>query len=125
MKKLNVFICILLLIPLLLIPMYTKEPSVVPVYHRTPYVQECNRPGISSCTPSTPFPLIGVMFHGKETLPLYGQRLNRDRWVYHTIIPVRYNGKDSLQEYGIDMISTGDNVTVDGHHNPYSVRLYK
>ena len=77
-------------------------------------------------------PAIGILSHGKDTLPLYGRRLYKDRWTYHSMtdqfhsvmIPLRVKGKDSLDEYGVEMLSNGDMVHIDGHSNPYKVRLY-
>ena len=137
MKKINVLIGLLLLILSMSIFNYSPthavrmaDPNVglglpLQVAHPLKLVQEPQRP-ISA------IPAIGILTQGKDVLPLYGRRLSRDRWVYHSMtdkyhsimIPLKVKGRDSLDEYGVDELYTDDMVHIDGHPHPYRVRLY-
>lgn len=73
---------------------------------------------------------------GENTiLPLFGKQSNarRSKWNYHSMsdqnnsirLPLSFNGKNGSNEYGIDEISNGDNVYLEGHNDTFEVTLYK
>ena len=68
-------------------------------------------------------------------LPLFGKQTNasRGKWNYFSMsdqnnsirLPLSFNGKNGSDEYGIDEISNGDNVYLEGHNDTFEVTLYK
>jgi hypothetical protein len=59
---------------------------------------------------------------------------NRQKWQYYTMstlgnmntkLPVRYRGKDCMNEYGCDEFMTGDIVNVDGFGEPFNITIYE
>ena len=73
---------------------------------------------------------------GENTiLPLFGKQTNasRSKWNYYSMsdqnnsirLPLSFNGKNGTDEYGIDEISNGDNVYIEGHNDTFEVTLYK
>lgn len=74
--------------------------------------------------------------NNKETiLPLMGRPLitNRNKWNFYSMseanqflkIPVTYNGKNCMGEYGCDDLSTGDIVNVEGYNDSFKVTTYE
>ena len=73
---------------------------------------------------------------GDETiLPLYGRFIyrRRDKQQYYTFsdknqsvrLPVTYEGKSCMSEYGCNSLSKGDVVYVDGYNDSFKVTLYE
>ena len=73
---------------------------------------------------------------GEETiLPLYGRFIyrRRDKQQYYTFsdknqsvrLPVSYEGKSCMNEYGCNSLSNGDVVYVDGYNDSFKVTLYE
>lgn len=73
---------------------------------------------------------------GDETiLPLYGRFIyrRRDKQQYYTFsdknqsvrLPVTYEGKSCMSEYGCNSLSNGDVVYVDGYNDSFKVTLYE
>lgn len=73
---------------------------------------------------------------GDETiLPLYGRYIyrRRDKQQYYTFsdknqsvrLPVTYEGKSCMSEYGCNSLSNGDVVYVDGYNDSFKVTLYE
>lgn len=73
---------------------------------------------------------------GEETiLPLYGRYIyrRRDKQQYYTFsdknqsvrLPVTYQGKSCMNEYGCNSLSNGDIVYVDGYNDSFKVTLYE
>jgi len=74
---------------------------------------------------------------GKEEnvriLPLMGKPIftNRDKWQYYTMtknnikLPIIRNGKDALNEYGVDIIYNGDVVYVEGFDEAFKTTIYE
>lgn len=68
-------------------------------------------------------------------LPLMGRPLftNRDKWQYYTIsnqhnnvkLPISYQGKSALNDYGVNQIYTGDTIFVEGYNEPFAVTMYE
>ena len=73
---------------------------------------------------------------GDETiLPLYGRYIyrRRDKQQYYTFsdknqsvrLPVTYEGKSCMSEYGCNSLTNGDVVYVDGYNDSFKVTLYE
>ena len=73
---------------------------------------------------------------GDETiLPLYGRYIyrRRDKQQYYTLsdkhqsvrLPVMYEGKSCMNEYGCNSLSNGDVVYVEGYNDSFKVTLYE
>jgi hypothetical protein len=70
----------------------------------------------------------------QNVLPLMGRPLfvNRNKWQYYTIsnqqnnvkLPVSVNGRSALNEYGVDMVSNGDTIYVEGINEPHLATIY-
>ena len=68
-------------------------------------------------------------------MPLYGRYIfrNRDKQQYYTIsdkrnsvrLPVIYQGKSCMQEYGCNSLSNGDVVYVEGYNDAFTVTMYE
>jgi hypothetical protein len=68
-------------------------------------------------------------------LPLMGRPLftNRDKWQYYTIsnqhnnvkLPISFQGKSALNDYGVNQIYTGDTIFVEGYNEPFAVTVYE
>jgi hypothetical protein len=70
----------------------------------------------------------------QNVLPLMGRPLfvNRNKWQYYTIsnqqnnvkLPISVNGRSASNEYGVDMVSNGDTVYVEGINEPHLATIY-
>ena len=101
------------------------ESERVPINIRTSTVEEnYNQVGFITRT------------SGDETiLPLYGRYIyrRRDKQQYYTFsdknqsvrLPVTYEGKSCMSEYGCNSLSNGDVVYVDGYNDSFKVTLYE
>ena len=68
-------------------------------------------------------------------LPLMGRPLftNRDKWQYYTIsnqhnnvkLPISFKGRSATNDYGVDQISNGDTIYVEGYNEPFNVTIYE
>tara|TARA_B100001287_G_C22628344_1_gene503771 strand:+ start:800 stop:1312 length:513 start_codon:yes stop_codon:yes gene_type:complete len=68
-------------------------------------------------------------------LPLQGRMVNtsRDKWQYFTIndsnnavrLPISVNGKNAMDEYGVDELYSGDTVYVQGYNDIFKVTIYE
>jgi len=69
-------------------------------------------------------------------LPLFGRRnmAGRDKWQYYAIsntgnintkLPVKVNGKSATSEQGVDPISNGDALFVEGYNNKFKATVYE
>lgn len=91
---------------------------------------------ISSQGKTPTFSQVGIMTRGDDDatiLPLMGRRMGRGKYNYYTMstnstinskLPVRINGRSGTAEYGIDEVSSGDVVSVDGYKDKFQVTLY-
>ena len=71
---------------------------------------------------------------GGEVLPLMGRETqrNRNKFQYYTIsnqhnnikLPITVKGKNGLDEYGVDEVSGGETVLVNGHGQVYTISMY-
>jgi hypothetical protein len=71
----------------------------------------------------------------KDILPLMGRPLiiNRDKWQYYTIsnqhnnikLPILVNGRNGLNEYGVNQIYSKDTIFVEGYNEEYVVTVYE
>ena len=81
---------------------------------------------------------IGILtrVNNKETiLPLYGRMVNTSRvkWQYYTMndsnnqvrLPINVNGKSGSDEYGVDELSNGDAIYVQGYNDIFKVTIYE
>ena len=70
-----------------------------------------------------------------NVLPLMGRPVfsNRDMWQYYCIsnqhnnvkLPIRVNGKNASNEYGVNKLFGGDIVYVEGANEPYKTTIYE
>ena len=106
-------------------PIYLGEPKQVPINIPTSTVEE-NYSQVGFITRT----------NGEETiLPLYCRYIyrRRDKQQYYTIsdkhqsvrLPVMYEGKSCMQEYGCNSLSNGDVVYVEGYNDSFKVTLYE
>jgi len=69
-------------------------------------------------------------------LPLMGTTLNtsRNKWIYYTIsntgnvntkLPLRINGRSSMNEYGCDEINNNDVIYVEGYKSDFQATIYE
>ena len=68
-------------------------------------------------------------------LPLMGKQLitSRNNWQYHGMsdqnnsvrLPLSFNGKNCMDEYGCDELVNGDTVYVEGYNDTFLVTLYE
>ena len=69
-------------------------------------------------------------------LPLMGTTLNtsRNKWIYYTIsntgnvntkLPLRINGRSSMNEYGCDEINNNDVIYVEGYKSTFQATIYE
>lgn len=92
---------------------------------------------VSTRAVNTSYRQVGILtrINGNETiLPLMGRPLytNRDKWQYYTMsdknnmikLPISYNGKSCMNEYGCDSLYNGDNVYVEGYNDAFKVTVY-
>ena len=69
----------------------------------------------------------------EKILALLGKPIfsNRDKWQYYTMtkhnikLPIIRNGKDAMNEYGVDIIYNNDVVFVQGYGEPFKVTIYE
>ncbi len=99
---------------------------------------------VATSTMQMPYRQVGILTHKTETsdapviLPLMGRSLmnGRDKWQYYTMsnsggapistkLPVSVRGRSGLTEYGVDSLSSGDNVFVDGYQNDFKATIYE
>ena len=83
--------------------------------------------GILTSTNTTP--------NGNIILPIMGKQLitSRNNWQYYTMsdqnnsikIPLSFNGKSCMDEYGCEEILDGDNVYAEGYNDIFKVTLYE
>ena len=67
-----------------------------------------------------------------KILPLYGRRLQRDRWQYYTIsnqhndikLPIKVGRRSGLDSVGVNELGDGDRVLVHGYNEMFTVSLY-
>lgn len=78
--------------------------------------------------------MISTRDDGKSViLPLMGRRLTRNKWQYYTLsnshlhikLPISVNGRNAGGEYGIDPISSGDSVYVEGYDEVFTANIYE
>ena len=91
--------------------------------------------GYNGCTP---YRQLGILTplqkHHDRILPLMGRPLfsNRDKWQYYTMsdqnnsvkLPIRVNGRNGLNEYGVDSLYDKDTVFVEGYKEAFQVTIY-
>jgi Family of unknown function (DUF5755) len=69
-------------------------------------------------------------------LPLFGRRnmAGRDKWQYYAIsntgnintkLPVKVNGKSATSDTGVDPVSSGDALFVEGYNNKFKATVYE
>jgi hypothetical protein len=59
--------------------------------------------------------------------------VKRDKWQYYTIsnqhnnvkLPIIFNKKNALNDYGIDQLYTGDVVYVEGYKQSFTATIYE
>lgn len=88
----------------------------------------------------TSYRQVGILTPLKGTskdnvLPLMGRPVfsNRDMWQYYCIsnqhnnvkLPIRVNGKNASNEYGVNKLFGGDVVYVEGANEPYKTTIYE
>lgn len=105
--------------------LYLGETKQIPINIPTSTVEE-NYSQVGFITRSS----------GDETiLPLYGRYIyrRRDKQQYYTLsdkhqsvrLPVMYEGKSCMNEYGCNSLSNGDVVYVEGYNDSFKVTLYE
>jgi cell division protein FtsL len=73
--------------------------------------------------------------NSNSVLPLYGRRLwnGSDMWNYYVLnenynqvrLPLTFNGKDSMDEYGVKELYDNDTVFVPSQGKTYTVKIYE
>jgi hypothetical protein len=66
-------------------------------------------------------------------IPLMGRPVltTRDKWQYYTMtknnikLPILRNGKDAMNEYGVDIVYNGDVLYVQGYGEPFKTTIYE
>lgn len=83
------------------------------------------------------FSQVGILTNNDndKILPLMGKLLlsGRNTWQYYSMsdqnnsirLPVSFNGKSCMDEYGCDEILNGDSVYIDGYNDTFSATLYE
>jgi hypothetical protein len=105
--------------------LYLGETKQIPINIPTSTVEE-NYSQVGFITRSS----------GDETiLPLYGRYIyrRRDKQQYYTLsdkhqsvrLPVMYEGKSCMNEYGCNSLSNGDVVYVEGYNDSFKVTMYE
>jgi hypothetical protein len=99
---------------------------------------------VATSTMQMPYRQVGILTHKAEAsdnpviLPLMGRSLmnGRDKWQYYTMsnsggapistkLPVSVRGRSGMTEYGVDSLSSGDQVFVDGYQNDFKATIYE
>lgn len=92
-----------------------------------------NLGAVSSATPYRQVGVLSATNTQGKVLALMGRPVftNRDKWQYYTMtghnnikLPISRNGKSGMNEYGVDSLSNGDTVYVEGIHETYRVTIY-
>jgi len=88
----------------------------------------------------TSYRQVGILTPLKGTskdnvLPLMGRPVfsNRDMWQYYCIsnqynnvkLPIKVNGKNASNEYGVNKLFGGDIIYVEGANEPYKTNIYE
>lgn len=88
----------------------------------------------------TSYRQVGILTPLKGTskdnvLPLMGRPVfsNRDMWQYYCIsnqhnnvkFPIKVNGKNASNEYGVNKLFGGDTIYVEGANEPYKTTIYE
>ena len=79
------------------------------------------------------FQSIGVVNIDDKILPLYGRRINSDRWNYYTRtdtynpvpIPIRFQRRDCMDDIGCNEIMSGDDIKVEVMNKQGKANIYK
>ena len=79
------------------------------------------------------FASIGVVNIDDKILPLYGRRINSDRWNYYTRtdtynpvpIPIRFQNRDCMDDIGCNEIMSGDDIKVEVMNKHGKANIYK
>ncbi len=95
---------------------------------------------VSTNSINTNYSQIGILTPLNESstdkiLQLMGRPLfvKRDKWQYYTIsnqhnnvkLPIIFNKKNGLNDYGVDQIYTGDIVYVEGYKQSFTATIYE
>ncbi len=95
---------------------------------------------VSTNSVNTNYRQIGILTPLNESstdkiLQLMGRPLfvKRDKWQYYTIsnqhnnvkLPIIFNKKNALNDYGIDQLYTGDVVYVEGYKQSFTATIYE
>ena len=136
-----IVICIVILLMVYMWSTYQR-----PTYERPTYETPTYHPPIESRYDIAPQPIniptrgipdsfqsMGVINIDEKILPIYGRRINSDRWNYYTRtdtynpvpIPIRYQKRDCMDDIGCQEIMTGDEVKVDAMNKHGKVNIYK
>jgi hypothetical protein len=129
----------------ILISNYNSLPNNLPNLHDVllnPYSPPLrdNLVPISTNSINTNYRQIGILTPLNESstdkiLQLMGRPLfvKRDKWQYYTIsnqhnnvkLPIIFNKKNALNDYGIDQLYTGDVVYVEGYKQSFTTTIYE
>ena len=79
------------------------------------------------------FQSVGVVNIDDKILPLYGRRINSDRWNYYTRtdtynpvpIPIRFQRRDCMDDIGCNEIMSGDDIKVEVMNKHGKANIYK
>jgi hypothetical protein len=115
----------------------TYNSSIIPIIRPTSFVSHVPVT-VNTQRMETTYRQSGILtrLNQKETiLPLYGRMVNTSRvkWQYYTIndsnnhvrLPISVNGKSGNDEYGVDELSSGDTVYVQGYNDIFKVTIYE
>lgn len=115
----------------IIIALSLSQVRQVVVVEREP---ERDEPPVRSPMPLN-FSQLGFLtpdYGDNKIIPLFGRRLQRDRWQYYTVsnqhndikLPIRVGNRSALDSIGVNELSSGDRVMVHGYNEYFTVTLY-
>jgi len=92
-------------------------------------------PPVRTAWPALEFAQLGFLTPDQgenKILPLFGRRLERDRWQYYTIsnqhndikLPIKVGRRSGLDSVGVNELGSGDRILVHGYNEHFTVSLY-
>ena len=122
------------------LPDNSNLPDVLSNPYSPPLRDDCYLVPIPTNSVNTNYRQIGILTPLNESstdkiLQLMGRPLfvKRDKWQYYTIsnqhnnvkLPIIFNKKNALNDYGIDQLYTGDVVYVEGYKQSFTATIYE
>ena len=143
-RKYNSLICVICLLIIVILFIIIAQQPQQPKQQQPPQQQQIVQQIVQNESrydiapePTIPtrdtFQTIGIMNMDDKILPIYGRRINRDRWKYYTRtdtynpvpIPVHFQKRDCMDDIGCQEIMSGDEIRVEIMNKTGKVKLYK